>query len=150
LAEKNKIGKKQLVRKAMTTKDNLTIYYTADNSDIIFAEFPANHKIDIVKAKEMVNHRLELAQNKKHFVIVDISNVRQVTKEAKEFLQHTETGLKDILGAAFIATNPVSALIANIFIKTPTGFDAKFFSNRSDAFNWIIAQRKKIVNNTIE
>jgi hypothetical protein len=134
----------------MEAKDNVTIYYTADNSDIIFAEFPANHKIDLVMAQQMVDHRLELAQNKKHFIVVDISNVRQVTKEAKEFLQHTEKGLKDILAAAFIATNPVSVLIANIFIKTQTGFGAKFFSNKSDAFNWIIDQRKKIPNNAIE
>jgi hypothetical protein len=134
----------------MAATDHLTIYYTAESSDIIFAEFPANQKIDLIKAKEMVAHRLDLAQNKKHFVIVDISNVREVTKEAKEFLQRTESGLKDILGAAFIATNPVSSLIANIFIKTPKGFDAKFFSNKNDAFTWIVDQRKKIVNNTIE
>jgi hypothetical protein len=134
----------------MAVTSNLTIYYTADCSDVIFAEFPANQKIDLNKAKEMVAHRLDLAQDKKHFIIVDISNVREVTKEAKEFLQRTESGLKDILGAAFIATNPVSALIANIFIKIPKGFDAKFFSNKSDAFSWIGDQRKKIVNNTIE
>jgi hypothetical protein len=129
---------------------NLTVYYTASDSDIIFAEFPANQKIDLAKAKEMVAYRLDMAQSKKHFIIVDISNVREVSKEAKEFLQQAENGLKNILGAAFIATNPVSALIANIFIKTPKDFEAKFFANKSDAFTWILDQRKKIITKTVE
>ena len=53
------------------------------------------------------------------------------------------TGI-NILGAAFIATNPVSALFANIFIKTQKDFQAKFFSNKEDAFDWIIACREKV------
>jgi hypothetical protein len=128
----------------MTEKDSLPVYYTENNSDIVFAEFTRNLKVDLVKAKEIVSGRLDLMQNKKHFIVIDISNVREVTPEAKEFMQQREMGMKNILGAAFIATNPVSALIANIFIKTPKDFEARFFSNKEEAFDWIFECREKI------
>jgi hypothetical protein len=128
----------------MIEKYPATIHYTENNSDIVFAEFPNNLKVDLVKAKEIVANRLGLMQGRKHFLVIDISNVREVTQEAKEFMQRGEMGLKNILGAAFIATNPVSALIANIFIKTPKDFEARFFSNKEEAFNWIFEYREKV------
>lgn len=113
------------------------------NSDIIFAEFPNNLKIDLATAKEIVSNRLDFMKNEKHYLVVDISNVKQVSSEAKEFMQRPDTGLKNLLGAAFVATNPVSAMIANIFVKTPKNFQARFFGNREDAYDWIITQRPK-------
>jgi hypothetical protein len=116
---------------------------TETHSDIIFAEFPGNLKIDLAVAKEIVANRLDFAKNKKHYVVLDASNVREITPEAKEYMQRPDTGQKDILGIAFIATNPVSALFANIFIKTQKDFQAKFFSKKKDAFDWIIEHRQK-------
>jgi hypothetical protein len=121
-----------------------SVHYTENNSDIVFAEFPSNLKVDLVKAKEIVASRLGLMQERKHFLVIDISNVREVTQDAKEFMQRGGMGMKNILGAAFIATNPVSALIANIFIKTPKDFEARFFSNKEEAFDWIFEYREKI------
>jgi hypothetical protein len=58
--------------------------------------------------------------------------------------------LKNILGAAFIASNPVAALIANIFVKTPKDFIARFFSNRKEALDWInLSVRKEIPNTSV-
>jgi hypothetical protein len=119
-------------------------YASTDESDIVLVEFLPGLKVDLVKAKEMVASRLNLTQNKKHFVIIDISNVKEVSQEAKAFLQRHDSGLKDILGAAFIASNPVSTLIANIFIKGPKDFRAKFFSNKKDAFAWIYEHREQL------
>src|SRR5688500_18002884 len=118
----------------MIEKYSPSVHYTENDSDIVFAEFPNNLKVDLVKAKEIVANRLGLMQDRKHFLVIDISNVREVTQDAKEFMQRGGMGLKNILGAAFIATNPVSALIANIFIKTPKDFEARFFSNKEEAF----------------
>jgi hypothetical protein len=131
----------------MNDKFSPAVYYMENNSDIIFTEFPDKLKVDLTKARELVAHRLDFTQNKKHFMIIDISNVSEVTTEAKEYLQRADSGLKNILGAAFIGTNPVSTMIANIFIKTPKDFQAKFFSNREDAFDWIHELKKKIVAN---
>jgi hypothetical protein len=116
---------------------------SANVADVIFAEFSTNLKVDLEVAKLMVSKRLNFAGNKKHFLVLDMSNVRAITAEAKKYMQEPEGGLKNILGAALIASNPVSALIANIFVKTDKQFDAKFFSDREAAFEWVYRQRQK-------
>jgi hypothetical protein len=78
-----------------------------------------------------------------HYLVLDMSNVRAITAQAKSYLQAPDAGLKHILGAALIAANPVSAMIANIFIKTPKDFQAKFFTNKEDAFDWVYKQRQR-------
>ncbi len=117
---------------------------TENDSDIVFIEFPGNLKVDIVAAKKIVAGRLDFTENKKHYLIADLSNVKHVSSEAKAFMQRPDAGLKNILGCAFIASNPVSAMIANIFIKTPKNFTAKFFSNKQSAFEWILEYKQKI------
>jgi hypothetical protein len=110
---------------------------------IVFAEYASNLKVNLIMAKEMVASRIDFTENKAHYVIIDVSNVKQVTAEAKEYMQSPEGGLKNILGAAFLASNPVAALIANIFIKSPKEFEAKFFYNKASAIRWIEELKKK-------
>jgi hypothetical protein len=102
-------------------------------------------QVDITIAREIVASRLSFTENKKHYLVADVSKVRSVTSEAKLFMQKPDGGLKNILGAALIASNPVSALIANIFIKTPTNFQARFFSNRKEAIHWINETRLRLL-----
>jgi hypothetical protein len=107
------------------------------DSDIVLSEFSPNLKVDLVLAKEMVANRLDFTENKTHYLIIDYSNTQQITTEAKAYMQNPETGLKNILGAALVASNPVSVLMANVFLKTRTTFPQKFFTDRADAYNWL-------------
>lgn len=121
------------------------------STDIVFVEFHDNLKVDLPSAREIVAKRLDFTDNKKHYLVIDISNVKQVSLEAKEFMQSPEGGLKNILAAAFVASNPVSALIANIFVKTPKDFESRFFSSKQNALEWIYARRndsEKTTQNT--
>jgi hypothetical protein len=126
-----------------TEKYPLVVCYAEKNSDIVFAEFPHNLRIDLTAAKEIVSNRLDFMKESKHYLIIDVSNVRDISTEAKEYMQQPDAGLKNILGAAFIATNPVSMLIATIFIKTQKDFPARYFTNKEDAFDWIVDCRTK-------
>jgi hypothetical protein len=117
---------------------------TEPDSDIVFAEFRPDLKVDLDEAREIVTNRLEFTRNRKHFLILDVSNVRQLTAEAKEFMQRPDAGLKNILGAAFTGGNPVAVLIANIFIKSPKDFQARFFTSREAAVSWIEHCKLKI------
>jgi len=119
-------------------------YSTERHSDIILARFQNNLKIDLAVAVELIDNRFDFAGDKKHYVIIDVSNVREITPKGKEYMQRPDTGLKNILGAAFVAPNPVSVLFANIFIKTQKNFQAKFFTNEEDAFVWIIEHMQKV------
>jgi hypothetical protein len=116
----------------------LIICSVEPDTDILFLEYQKNTKVNLTVAEETVINRLEFMENKQHYLVLDISNVQQITHEAKVYLQNPKTGLKNILGAAFIAPNPLSVLFANIFIKTPKNFHAKFFSKKKDALNWIM------------
>lgn len=113
------------------------------NESIVFSEYPNNLIVDLSTAEDMVASRLDFTDHKPHYIIIDLSNVKKVTAEAKEYMQSPEGGLKNILGAAFLASNPVSALIANIFIKTPKKFEAKFFYNKASAVRWIEGLKEK-------
>lgn len=143
MAEQNKIRKTQFASRMRKEMYPLVTCFTEEHSDIIFAEFPGNLKIDLAVAREIVANRLDFTKNTKHYVILDASNVREISSEAKEYMKRPDTGQKNILGIAFIATNPLSTLFANIFIKTQKNFQAKFFSNKDDALDWIIEQRRK-------
>ena len=118
---------------------------TEPDSNIVFMEFRPNLKVDLQEAREIVSNRLEFTRNRKHFLILDVTNVRRLTAEAKVFMQRPETGMKNILGAAFTAGNPVAALLANIFIKTPKNFHARFFTNREAAVAWIEQYKLKML-----
>jgi len=118
-------------------KSSMIMQYAENTNDILFATFADNVKIDLTQAIEIVIHRLEFTNHKKHYLIIDVSRVREITTEAKEYLQCADTGLKNIMGAAFIADNPVAVLFANIFIKTPMDFKARLFDDPERAFKWI-------------
>jgi hypothetical protein len=104
---------------------------------IIFAQYPKNLRMELSMAKEIVANRIEFTQNKKHYLVLDACNIKEVTPKAKWYMQQPDGGLKNILGAAFIANNPVAELIANVFVKTPKDFEAAFFHKEEDAVRWI-------------
>jgi hypothetical protein len=124
-----------------TTKYPFVTCSKEPKDDIIYVEYAENLKVDLNIAKELVANRLDFAENQKHYLIIDVSNVKKVTIEAKKYLQNKETGLKDILAAAFIASNNISALLANIFVKTPN-VTSKFFKNEKDALLWVNEMKK--------
>lgn len=129
----------------MTHNNHPLIFYTKEeSSEIIFAQFSNIVVVDLVLAKELVAIRLSMMKEKKHYLVIDLSNVREVSAAAKEFLQRPDKGLKNILGAAFIATNPVSAMIANVFVKTPKDFQARSFTTKAEAFRWMLDQSRKV------
>jgi hypothetical protein len=113
------------------------------DEDILFAELKTTARIDLEAAHRIVSDRLNASAYRKHYLVADASNARQVSGDAMRFLQSADGGMKNILGAAIIASNPVSALFANIFIKKPKDFPARFFSNKRDALAWIRVCRQK-------
>jgi len=131
----------------MTAKKNLLVEFSFfEEGDIVLARFPAGLKVDIGVAREVVESRLTFTKNKEHYLVLDFSNIKEVSQEAKEFMQHPDGGLKNILGAALIATNPVASMIANVFMKTPKRFEAKFFSEKEEGLKWIKGLQKERIN----
>jgi hypothetical protein len=123
----------------------LVVYSTGKIDDIVFLEFPNSLRVDLSVAREIVANRLDFTKNEKHYLIIDISNVKEISLKAKEYMQRPDAGLRNILGAAFIANNPIAALIASIFVKTTKEFPARFFTERTEAYSWIFKYRQQMI-----
>ena len=105
--------------------------------NLFFAEYAPGLEVDLDVAREIVGNRLEFTKGEDHYVVIDLSNIKSVTAEAKRFMQSPEGGLQRIIGAAFFANNHVASLIANVYVKTPTIFAARFFPSKEQAVSWI-------------
>lgn len=117
----------------------MVTYARLGQSNLVYAEFRHAVSVDLTTAKAIVASRLEFTQNKMHMLVADMSMVKHMTNEAKEYMQRADGGLQNIVAAALIASNPLAALIANIFVKGPKQFPARFFARKEDAMHWILA-----------
>jgi hypothetical protein len=84
-----------------------------DDDDIVFWSYSPNLEINITNAKEMVKNRLEYAEGKPLYSLADVTNLKSVTKEAREYLSKPDGGLKGILGGAFLSNN----VVTNVVVK---------------------------------
>ena len=107
------------------------------DSDVVFMEYTKKLKVDLVIAKELVANRLDFTLGKKHYCIIDFSNINYFNHEAKTYMQSPEGGAKNIIAGAFISSNLVATVLAHIFIRKIKDVPTKFFSNKKDALQWI-------------
>lgn len=120
-----------------TRQYNYVTCYSFDELNFFLAEYATDLRVDLDVAKQIVADRLEFTQHEEHYLVIDLSNVKEVTPEAKDFLQHPNGGLYKIKAAALFANNPVGTLLAQVYAKTPTTFPCQFFTSREDAIRWI-------------
>lgn len=120
-----------------------TAYWTGISDDIVFFKYAPKLEIDIDVAKEIVKSRLHYTNGKSVYTIIDFSNVKSVTKEARDYMNSPEGGLKGILGGAFLSTSVVATLFVNLYLKISNpSVPAKFFTSEKDALWWLRKIRK--------
>jgi hypothetical protein len=125
-----------------------TTFWMEDDPDILFFQYTPKIEIDITIAKEIINSRFDYTRGRPMYTLIDFSNVKSVTKEARDYMNDPEGGLKGILGGAFLSNNAVSTLFVNLYLRInkPT-VPAKFFTRKEDALNWL--KRIKMENEII-
>lgn len=120
------------------SKEYQHITFSKIESDIIFFKYAPRIEIDINKARELVNNRLEYTEGASVYVLIDFTNVKSVTKEARDFMNSAEGGLKGVLGGAFLSNNVVATLFVNLYLKVSSpAIPAKFFTSKNDALLWL-------------
>lgn len=120
-----------------------TAFWTEETGDIVFFKYSPKLEIDISVAKEIVTSRLDYTQGKSVYTLIDFSNVKSCTKEARDYMNSPEGGLKGILGGAFLSNSVVATLFINLYLKVSSpSVPAKFFTSEEDAVWWL----KKIKN----
>jgi len=113
-------------------------FWKESDDDIVFFKYAPQLEMNMDVAKDIVRSRLEYTNNKSVFTLIDFTNVKSVTKEARDYMNSPEGGLKGILGGAFLSNSVVATLFVNLYLKVsnPT-IPAKFFTSREDALQWL-------------
>jgi hypothetical protein len=124
-----------------------TTFWMEDDPDVLFFLYAPKLEIDITVAKEIINSRLDYTGGRPMFTLIDFSNVKSVTKEARDYMNDPEGGLKGILGGAFLSNNAVSTLFINLYLRiNKPSVPAKFFTKKEDALAWLrVVKSKKAV-----
>lgn len=111
---------------------------------IIFWNYAPGLEMDIAIARELVQHRLEYTHGKPMYAMIDVTNLKATTKEARDFMNSREGGLKGLLGGAFLSNNVVSTLLVNLYLKVSRpAIPARFFTDREEALSWLLKIKKE-------
>ncbi len=122
-----------------------------DDDDIVLWDYSYHLEIDLALAKELVSNRIEYCHGKSIYALIDATNVKSSTKEARDYMNSSEGGLKGILAGAFLSNNVVTTLAVNLFLKIrPPAVPAKFFTNKEDALNWLKNVKTEKENSLLE
>lgn len=117
---------------------------------ILMSDYKKNTVIDLEAAKEIVSDRLRITENISYPILIDFSNIKSVTKQARDYMNSHDGGLKGLTCGAFIGGNSLATLFINLYIKInqPT-IPTKFFTNRHEAIEWLKKlQNEKVVIQT--
>lgn len=125
----------------MTLETNDVIYEIRDG--ILFCSYKKELVMDIITAERIVKDRLEFTQGKDYPILIDFSNMKTITKEARDYMNSPQGGLRGLIGGAFLGNNAVATLFINLYLALNNPpIPARFFTNKEDALEWL----KKIRN----
>lgn len=113
------------------------VFFTIDD-DILFCSYKKQIEIDLNIAKRIIKDRVAFTEGKSYPILIDFTNMHSVTKEAREYMNAPEGGLKGLLGGAFLSNSLVTTLFVNLYLKInqPT-IPAKFFTKKDEAITWL-------------
>lgn len=115
-----------------------TFWKEGADEDIIFWNYLPGLEMDVETAKQLVQYRLEYTQGKAVYTVIDGTNIKSTTKEARDYMNSAEGGLKGVLGGAFLSNSVVANLLINVYLKiNHPAVPARFFTNKAEAVNWI-------------
>jgi hypothetical protein len=116
----------------------ITVWKEDTDKDIIFGSYSPRLEIGIEIAKELVRNRIEFSGGVPSYALIDFSNVKSVTKEARDYMNDPRGGLEGVLGGAFLSNNAVSTLFINLYLRiNKPVVPAKFFTKKEDALEWL-------------
>ena len=108
------------------------------DDDIIFWNYAPGLEMDINIARELVKNRLEYTRGMSVYALIDVTNLKSTTKEARDFMNSSEGGLKGLLAGAFLSNSVVATLLVNLYLKVSSPkIPARFFTSGEEALNWL-------------
>jgi hypothetical protein len=116
----------------------ISVCFHDEMPDIMFCSYAPHLMIDLPIAHELIENRLNFSGGRSVYTLIDFTNVKGVTKEARDYMNRIDGGLKGILGGAFISNNIMATLLINLLLKiSKPSVPAKFFTNQQEALKWL-------------
>jgi hypothetical protein len=107
------------------------------SNGIIHTEFRPNLKISLDIAKKIVDQRKEYTEGATYKAIVDISNIKKVELNAREYWA-SEDSYACLSQLAIFSPSTFSKIIANFWLKVSKPYrPTKFFTNKSSAYIYL-------------
>ncbi|MDD4148544.1 MAG: hypothetical protein PHE33_00795 [Bacteroidales bacterium] len=112
--------------------------------DILHVTYKSDAIITLEAAKQVVKDRLEFVNFVPKCILAEVSNIKNSSKEAREFLSKSDGGLKGIIAGAFVSKQVYSYFILNLFLKiVAPSVPAKFFMEKEKALEWLTEIQRK-------
>lgn len=123
------------------------VFYSIEDG-ILFCSYKEHLVIDLETAKRIVHDRIVFTKGISFPILIDFSNMKSSTKEARDYMNSPEGGLKGLTCGAFIGGNALATLFINLYLKInkPT-IPAQFFAKREDAIQWLNTVKKEELTN---
>jgi hypothetical protein len=105
--------------------------------DIIMGIFKSDIVLDLEGAKETVKLRKTLTPDKDHLLLVDIRNIKNATRQAREYMGSKEAG-EGIRKTAIMIDANFSVILGNIFLKfNKPEVPTRLFTEKAAAIRWL-------------
>jgi hypothetical protein len=105
---------------------------------ILYCSYKQQLEIDIETARRIIKDRVEFTEGKMYPILIDFSNMKAATKEARDYMNSPEGGLKGLIGGAFLSKSVMATLFINLYIKVSNpAIPARFFTNKEEAISWL-------------
>jgi hypothetical protein len=103
---------------------------------IFFLQYHALDLLELDVAKVVVKNRLALKNGVSYPCLFDITQVKQSTKEARDYM--AIEGNELVLASAILVTSPMLKMMANFFIMVnkPTN-PTRMFTDLESALDWL-------------
>ena len=102
---------------------------------IIYVEVIPNEEITLASARISSELRVQLAFGKTRPLLVDMSKVKSITREAREFYSKDESFVSAM---ALIIKSPVSKVIGNLFLSIDQPiYPVRLFTSKNEAIDWL-------------
>ena len=108
-----------------------------DENGIIISEYKKDSKIEIEDAIMVRDATLKLTGGKSCVALVDLTNVKTISKEARNYFSSIEFAEVFKAAASFVST-PISRIIGNFFlgINRPA-MPVRLFDSKDGAIVWL-------------
>lgn len=102
---------------------------------ILFGRYLSD-KVELKDAELATRFRKEITGNKAYPAYADLSNVKEVSREARSYFSN-EAG-EDLKAIALIINNPVTRMMVNFFMKfNQPSYPIRFFTNENEGVKWL-------------